>query len=211
MSNKLQIDLNSWNRKDHFQFFGQFEEPFFGITTELNCTAAYQYCKSKQISFFLYYLYQALAAAQEIENFRYRIVDGNVYLFEQINASPTIMRPDGTFGFSYIDYSENFEIFYQNAILARDAVQAGSGLIPAVSGENVIHFSTLPWIRFTAVSHARSFSFPDSAPKVTFGKLTIVGDQKVIPVSVHAHHGLVDGYHVGLYFEELQRRFNQLY
>lgn len=208
MSNKQLIDPDSWNRKDHFQFFAQFEEPFFGITTELNCTAAYQYCKANKISFFLYYLYQALAAAQEIENFRYRIVDGSVYLFDRINASPTIMRADGTFGFSYMDYYEDFKTFYEHAIKARDAVQAGSGLIPAVSGENVIHFSTLPWIRFTAVSHARSFSFPDSAPKVTFGKLTIAGDQKVFPVSVHAHHGLVDGYHVGLYFEVLQRRLN---
>ena len=208
MSGKQLIDLDSWNRKDHFHFFSQFDEPFFGITTELNCTVAYQYCKLKQISFFLYYLYQALAAAQEIENFKYRIVDGKVYLFDQINASPTIMRPDGTFGFSYMDFSKDFEEFYTRALAVREAVQAGSGLVPAVSGENVIHFSTLPWIRFTAVSHARNFSFPDSAPKVTFGKLTILGDQRVIPVSVHAHHGLVDGYHVGLYFDELQRRLN---
>lgn len=208
MSNRQLVDFNSWKRKEHFEFFSQFEEPFFGITCELNCTAAYQYCKSKQISFFLYYLYQALAAAQVIENFRYRIVDGNVYLYDRINASPTIMRPDGTFGFSYMDYSEDFDTFYSEAVKVRAAVQAGSGLIPAVSGENVIHFSTLPWIRFTSVSHARSFSFPDSAPKVTFGKLTIVGDHRVIPVSVHAHHGLVDGYHVGLYFEALRQRLN---
>jgi chloramphenicol O-acetyltransferase type A len=209
MSKSQIVDIDSWNRREHYQFFNQFEEPFFGITTELNCTAAYQYCKAEQISFFLYYLYQALAAAQKIENFRYRIVDGKVHLFEQINASPTIMRPDGTFGFSYMDYSEDFDTFYANAILVRDTVKVGTGLTPAVSGENVIHFSTLPWIRFSSVSHARSFAFPDSAPKVTFGKLTIIGDQRVIPVSVHAHHGLIDGYHVGLYFDALQERFNQ--
>lgn len=211
MSKSQLIDHDSWNRREHFDFFSKFEEPFFGITSELNCTVAYQYCKSKQISFFLYYLYQALSAAQEIENFRYRIIDGKVYLFEQINASPTIMRQDGTFGFSYMDYSADFETFYANAILVRDAVQAGTGLIPAVSGENVIHFSTLPWIRFTSVSHARSFSFPDSAPKVTFGKLTTIEDQKVIPVAVHAHHGLIDGYHIGLYFDALQERLNRKY
>lgn len=209
MSNSQLVDLNTWNRKEHFEFFSQFEEPFFGITTELNCTAAYDVCKSKQISFFLYYLYQALASAQEIDNFRYRIVDDKVYLFDQINASPTIMRPDGTFGFSYMDYSEDFDTFYEAAVKVRSTVQAGSGLIPAISGENVIHFSTLPWIRFTSVSHARSFSFPDSAPKVTFGKLTVQGDQRLIPVAVHAHHGLVDGYHIGLYFEALQERLNR--
>lgn len=26
---KQQLDLNTWARKDHFHFFGRFEEPFF--------------------------------------------------------------------------------------------------------------------------------------------------------------------------------------
>jgi chloramphenicol O-acetyltransferase type A len=30
----------------------------------------------------------------------------------------------------------------------------------------VIHFSAIPWLDFTSLSHARSYTFPDSCPKI---------------------------------------------
>jgi chloramphenicol O-acetyltransferase type A len=201
---KTAIDINTWVRKDHYRFFSQFEEPFFGITVSIDCTAAYHTAKEKGISFFQYYLYQALKAANAIENFRYRIVNKEVYLFDQINASPTINRTDGTFGFAYIDYNEHEDAFYANATEIIGKEKLATGLVPAVSGENVIHFSALPWIHFTAISHARCFSFADSCPKITFGKITEGNGKKELPVSIHVHHALVDGYHVGLFVEQFE-------
>jgi chloramphenicol O-acetyltransferase type A len=73
----------------------------------------------------------------------------------------------------------------------------------------VIHFSAVPWLDFTSVSHARSFSFPDSCPKITFGKaVEEAPGRKSMAVSVHVHHGLVDGSHVGLFAERFQHLLN---
>ena len=30
---KQVIDLDNWNRKEHFAFFSAFDDPFFGVTT----------------------------------------------------------------------------------------------------------------------------------------------------------------------------------
>lgn len=206
---KQLITLDDWKRKDHFQFFSKFEEPFFGVTINIDCTLAYQQAKEKGNSFFLYYLYRALKAANAIENFRYRIIDKEVYLFDQINASATINRPDETFGFSYMDYDKNEELFYQNAKEEIVRVQQSKGLIPAGSGENVIHFSAVPWLDFTSLSHARSFTFPDSCPKISFGKITENNGKKLMSVSIHAHHGLMDGFHIGLFAENFQKLMNE--
>jgi len=206
---KTAIDINSWVRKDHYRFFSQFEEPFFGVTVSIDCTLAYHYAKERGVSFFQHYLYQALKAANVIENFRYRIIDKEVYLFDVVHASPTVPRPDGTFGFSYIDYSNDEELFYLNATRIIETEKLASGLIPAVSGENVIHFSALPWLNFTSMSHARCFSFADSSPKITFGKITEENGKKLLPVAVHVHHALADGYHVGLFVEQLQSFMNR--
>lgn len=206
---KQLITLDDWKRKDHFQFFSKFEEPFFGVTINIDCTLAYQQAKEKSNSFFLYYLYRALKAANAIENFRYRIIDKEVYLFDQINASATINRPDETFGFSYMDYDKNEELFYQNAKEEIVRVQQSKGLIPAGSGENVIHFSAVPWLDFTSLSHARSFTFPDSCPKISFGKVTENNGKKLMSVSIHAHHGLMDGFHIGLFTEKFQELMNE--
>lgn len=202
------LDLDTWNRKDHFHFFKQFEEPFFGLTVKVDCTLAYQYSKKNKISFFLLYLHKALVAANKVTPFKYRIIDDKVVVYDTINASPTIGREDGTFGFSYMDYYENFEKFKLSANKEIQRVQSTIGLDPATSGDNVIHFSSMPWIDFTSVSHARNYSFNDSCPKISFGKMIEDNGKKLMSVSVHVHHALMDGYHVSQFIDEFQQLLN---
>lgn len=203
------LDLDNWPRKDHFNFFKQFEEPFFGVTVTIDCTKAYNKAKEEGISFFLYYLHKSLAAANTVEAFRYRIKGNEVLVYDEVHASPTINRPDGSFGFAYMDFYDDFETFYGEAQQETERVQNSKGLVPAVSGENVIHFSSIPWINFTSLSHARSFSFNDCIPKISFGKMTEANGVKIMPVSVHVHHALMDGYHVGQFIERFQQLMNE--
>ncbi|MFZ4547451.1 MAG: CatA-like O-acetyltransferase [Bacteroidales bacterium] len=205
---KTLIDIENWNRKEHFLFFSKFEDPFFGVTIHVDCTKAYLKAKEEQVSFFLYYLYRALKTANEVENFRYRIIGKHVYKFDYTNASATINRPDGTFGFAYMDYFEDESKFYEKALQEIENVKNTNSLLPAVSGENVIHFSAIPWLDFTSLSHARSFTHPDSCPKISFGKVTEKDGIKTMPISIHAHHGLMDGYHVGLFVDKFQMLLN---
>jgi chloramphenicol O-acetyltransferase type A len=114
------------------------------------------------------------------------------------------MRADQTFGFSLMEFTENMQDFATIVSTEIDRIQTTTGIITTEYPENLIHFSALPWIDFTSLSHARSFTWPDSCPKISFGKLTVENGKKTIPVSVHVHHGLVDGYHVGLFLEKLQ-------
>lgn len=206
---KKQLDLKHWARHEHFNFFRKFEEPFFGITLAIDCTKAYATAKEMNVSFFLYYLHKSLVAANHTEPFRYRIEDDRVVVYDVINASPTINRPDGTFGFAYLDYHEAFEVFQAEASKTIGNVRNNTGLFPAGSAENVIHYSSLPWIDFTSLSHARSFAFNDSVPKISFGKMTQVNDRRKMPVSVHVHHALMDGYHTAAFCELFQQLMNE--
>ncbi|MFM9989396.1 CatA-like O-acetyltransferase [Flavobacterium sp.] len=205
---KQKLNLDTWNRKEHFLFFKQMEEPFFGITTTIDCTNAYDKAKKLNISFFTYYLHKTLVAVNTIENFRYRIIDDEIYIFDTIDASATIMREDKTFGFSLIEYSNNINDFAEvtKAEIAR--IQTTTGLFTRDFQENLIHFSALPWINFTSFSHARSFTFPDSCPKISFGKMMIEKGKKTMSMSVHVHHGLMDGYHVGQFVNLFQELMN---
>ena len=204
MKQKLNLDI--WNRKEHFLFFKQMEEPFFGITTTIDCTNAYDKAKELNISFFTYYLHKTLVAVNAIENFRYRIIEDEIYIFDTIDASATIMREDKTFGFSLIEYSNNINDFAEITKKEIARIQTTTGLFTREFQENLIHFSALPWLNFTSFSHARSFTFPDSCPKISFGKMMNENGKKTMSMSVHVHHGLMDGYHVGQfvnYFQEL--------
>lgn len=109
------MDLDQWARKEHFEFFRTFDEPFFGVCVEADCTGTYARCQREQQSFFLFYLHQALAAANAVRPFRLRIEEGEVYVHDRVDVSPTISRTDGTFGYAYMEYDEDFERFAEAA------------------------------------------------------------------------------------------------
>ncbi len=198
------IDIESWNRKEHYEFYSKFEEPFYGVCIDVDCTKAYNICKENNISFFLYYLHKVMLANNTVEAMRYRISDGKPYIYDQIGSSATISRVDGTFGFSYIEFRENIHEFIEVANAEIDEVRRNGGLFPKKSGIDVFHFSSLPWINFTSVSHARSFTLEDSCPKISMGKMTVKDGKRFMPFSVHVHHALVDGNQLALFLEEVQ-------
>lgn len=204
-----EIDIDNWKRKDHFRFFNSFDEPFYGISTKIPCTGAYHFCKEKSWSFYKYYLHAALKVINGIEEFRTRIVNDKVFIFDTIHVSPTVLREDKTFGFSFVEFNEDFESFAKAAEIEFERVRGESGLDPLVSGIDVIHCSALPWVDVTSISHARNYKYKDSCPKVSFGKLVWEKEECWMSVSLHAHHGLADGYHAGLFFEKFQEIMNK--
>ncbi|MFY8180373.1 MAG: CatA-like O-acetyltransferase [Flavobacterium sp.] len=205
---KQKLNLEAWNRKEHFLFFKQMEEPFFGVTITVDCTKAYKKAKEMGVSFFTYYLHKTLSAVNQFEPFRYRIIDNEVYIFDRIDVSSTILREDKTFGFSQIEYSKDLNQFAENTKKEIARIQTTTGLFTREYSENLIHFSALPWINFTSFSHARSFTWPDSCPKISFGKMIDENGKKTMSMSIHVHHGLMDGYHVGAFIEVIQNELN---
>jgi chloramphenicol O-acetyltransferase type A len=197
------INIETWNRKEHFLFFSKFEEPFWGVTVDVDFTALYLLAKEKNVSFYSSYLFLILRSINQVEQMRYRYDDKNVYQYSQISVSPTVLREDGTFGFSYVDFSHAFPIFQTELQQQIEKVKDGKGLNLGEYRDDVIHFSALPWLEFRALSHARSFKNGDSCPKISVGKLVQKKGRRIMPLSIHVNHALVDGYHVSQFFSIL--------
>lgn len=200
------IDLSTWNRREHFDFFSQLDEPFHGLVVNVDCTWAYQHCKQENISFFLFYLHQVLKAVNVTDAMRYRIEDGQVVDYPCIHASATIDRSDHTFAFCSIDYQSEFSPF---SLAAKKAIlsvkeSTGLGFNSSMIRNDVIHFSAMPWISFTGLTHARHFQQKDSVPKISVGKYFKQGDKLMMPVATYVHHGLADAYHVHQFLQTLE-------
>ena len=204
---RKKVDLDSWVRRAHFEFFRTFDEPYYGVCVRVDCTKAHAAAKRKGYSFFLYYLYQSIAAAQRVEAFRLRIEEGEVFRYDQIDAGSTLMRPDGTFGFGYYTYSEAIETFMAESGREVERVRGTTGL-ERRNVPNIIRYSALPWLDFTSLSHARRFAAGDSCPWISFGKMTEENGRRSMPMSIHVHHALVDGVDVGRYVECFQDLMN---
>ncbi len=200
------LDQSKWNRKEHFDFFKKFDEPFFGIVTEIDCTKAYQISKSKNQSFFAYYLHKSICAINAVEEMRYRINGDDIIIQDQVHASTTIGREDGTFAFTFVPFDLDFDIFNNSLQAEINSVQnsAGLRLIEGDTRRDVIHYSSIPWHTFSGLTHARDYKVEDSCPKITFGKMFSKEGKKIMNVAIYVHHGLADGYHIAKYLKIFQ-------
>ena len=158
---KQVIDLDNWNRKEHFAFFSAFDDPFFGVTTLVDFTNVYRQSKEQNVSFFLYSLHFLLKCVNETDAFKLRIEKDSVVRYDTIHISPTIGREDGTFGFGFFEYDPDIDLFIQKATQEIERVKNG-----------------------------------DSVPRISTGKLMQENSKYLLPISVCAHHGLMDGRNV---------------
>ena len=206
------LDLDGWRRREHFEFFRGFDNPFFNVCAPVEVTALYERSRQPEgPSFFLATLHLSLTAANEIEEFRYRIRGHRVLIHDFLHASSTVLRSDGTFGFAYFELDSAFSRFQEQGeeTLARVGGSTGT-LDPLEERDDLIHYSVIPWVSFTSFSHARNWGKGDSVPKLTFGKHFQDGEKRRMPVSVEVHHALMDGLHVGRFFERFQALLDDL-
>lgn len=204
------LDLDTWPRRQVFEFYRNFDKPYFNVCVRLDVTKLVSELKKHPgISVALTYHYFALKAANEIEQFRYRLRDGRVLVHEVINGGTTLMLPNETFTLVYFDYAKTFAEFIGPAQRAVEETRNAGGFHPRHEDDARIHCTTLPWISFTSFSHARNWRREDSVPKISFGKFTKENDRTVMPFSVEVHHALVDGLHVGRYIARIEEMLAQ--
>lgn len=199
------LDLATWPRREVFEFYRCFDKPYFNICTRLDVTNLLSELRNHPgVSVALTYHYFALKAANEIEQFRYRLRGDKVLVHELINGGTTLMLPNETFTLVYFDYAATFAEFIGPAQRAVEETKKEGAFRPRHEDDARIHCTTLPWIAFTSFSHARNWGREDSVPKISFGKFTREGDRTLMPFSVEVHHALVDGLHVGRYVARME-------
>jgi len=199
------LDVESWARRDVFEFFRGFDKPYFNVCTRLDVTNLLAFLRSKSnVSVSLTYHYFALRMANEIEPFRYRLREGRVLVHDVIHGGTTVLLPNETFTLTYFDYHENFGKFIDGAMRAVEETRLGAGAFMPRQDDARIHFTTIPWFSFTSFSHARNWGQEDSVPKIAFGKFMRDNERDFLPISVEVHHALMDGLHVGRYLSRFE-------
>ena len=199
------IDLANWSRRELFEFFIDYTNPYFNICALVDVTELVSFVHGRpdlRISLALHYF--ALRVANEIEPFRYRRKDRKVIVYDVVNGGTTVLLPNESFAYAYYSYQRNFEQFVNEMGKAIDDVRTRNGELKPTQRDDVIYHTTLPWISFTSFAHARNKGRGDSVPRIVFGKFTKENDRVRLPISVEVHHALMDGLHVGRYLTRLE-------
>ena len=202
------VDVENWNRKTTFEFFKDYEDPFFNMTAHLDATKLYHFCKEKNLSFSLANLFYSMQTANEIKEFRFRLKNEQVVEFETIHATQTILHDDETFSFCYFENKESVFEFNEAGKIALEKYKKLKTFDVENDRIDLIYFSVIPWISFTSFKHATRFDNRHTIPRMVFGKMFEDGKKRKLPHSVEVHHALCDGVHVGKYFNILQEKFD---
>ena len=148
------------------------------------------------------FIYAVAKCANDIEEFRYRFMDGQVVLFERIHTAFTYIDPGS-------DLFKVVNVEMQNTIegyvsAAKSEAETQKEYFTGPLGNDVFQFSPLPWINFTHVSHTISGRKDNATPLFDWGKFTEKDGRVMLPFSVQVHHSFVDGVHIGRLVDSLQ-------
>lgn len=198
------ININTWKRKAQFEFFKNFDDPFFSATSNIDCTTMFNAIKNSKQSFFSVYMYCALKALNNIPEFKTRIAEDNVVQYDVINGTTTVFKKDETFSFCYFQYHDDFTLFSKELQEAISQAKQSKTLI-SNNDLNLVYVSVIPWRSFTNIKHPRSGNKSESVPRIVFGKVFELDNKFLMPVSIDAHHSLADGYHASLFFNQFEK------
>ncbi|WP_040949537.1 CatA-like O-acetyltransferase [Gorillibacterium massiliense] len=208
MGSYKEIDMSTWKRAVHCHIFRSSVQPQYGVSFELDITHFLPRVKERGLSFTLAMVYAVTKCANEIEEFRYRFLDGKVVLYDRIHTSFTYLNKETElFKVVNVEMQETMEEY---VAVAAEVERNQKDYFTGPPGNDVYQFSPVPWISFTHISHTDSGKKDNAAPNINWGKFFERDGKIILPFSVQVHHSFVDGLHIGKLADALQSYLNEL-
>lgn len=201
------IDENNWKRALHCNIFRNNIEPSYCVTFELDITKFLLKLKEKNYSFTFSLIFLTSKCANEIEEFRYRFLNGQVVLYNKINTAFTYLNKETKlFKVVNVNMQNSIEEYISTASkTAENQKEYFTGPL----GNDVFQFSPIPWLTYTHISHTNSGKKDNATPIFNWGKYFERENKIILPFSVQVHHSFVDGLHIGKLAESLQNTLNK--
>jgi chloramphenicol O-acetyltransferase type A len=203
-SRYTEVDLSTWPRRTTYEFFLNYKDPFFNFAANVDVTRLRRFCRENKLPFSIATLFYSQQAANSIREFRLRWLGGKVVEFESIEATQTILNDDETFSFCYFEARPTVFEFVEAGRAARKKYLKLKTFDVESDRIDMIYYSVIPWVSFTSFKHASSGDRTQTVPRIVFGKIFFAGERELMPLSVEAHHAMMDGLHVGRFFERFQ-------
>ena len=199
-----EIQFEHPHQKDHFEFFRGMEWPHFSLVAHIEFGKVYEHIKSHGLHFTSSVVYLVCRAANDIPQFRRRIRGEKLVEHDLVHPSFTVNAEEaGVFSFCYVEYTTEFVPFSADVRSSIAAVKKDPHVKDEPGRDDYLFLSSIPWVHFTGMTHAMPITDVDSVPRITWGKLGGYSGT-LLPLSVQAHHAVVDGRHAGQFFARFE-------
>ncbi|MCB0587852.1 MAG: chloramphenicol acetyltransferase [Phaeodactylibacter sp.] len=204
------VHFSDEHRRKHYEFFRNMSQPHFNICSRVDISRLLPVLKKRHLRFTPTIVYCVARAANDIPAFRQRIRGEQVVEHEVAHPSFTVLTEiSEVFSFCTVTYQSGYSAFSREALSRIEAMQQRPSMEDEKGRDDYLYLSAFPWVSFTSVQHAMHYDPVDSVPRIAWGKFFEETGKTWLPLSVQAHHGLVDGRHMGRFFENIQFLLSQ--
>ena len=203
------IDMNTWPRREIYDFFSPISNPFYSVTFTLDVTNLYRYVKERELSFYYGLVYLCTQAVNRVEAFLYTLEDGRVRIYDKRQPSFTdLEKGSELFRMVFVPCEGSLDEFCRAAKAKSESQHFFFD--PTAETNDLIYFSCLPWMDVTGLTNERNLDPDDAIPRIAWGKYIDVNGRKQLHLSLEINHRLIDGVHLGRFNEELCRLIEAL-
>ena len=211
---RKEIDLNTWDRKEHFEFFSRNATPHYCVAFNVDVTNLLHFTRTNKLSFYYSLVYLCTQTVNEIDAFLMETEDNKVYAIDQRIAS-FIDLAKGSTVFHVVCLPQQQDIF---AFCSQAREQSTNNPLTLqqscqITDPKVI-FSCLPWLDMTTCTNERDYTDAklkdDTAPIIVWGKYIQKDGKFTLNMTLDVNHRLIDGYHVGQFAQKLQNIIDSL-
>ncbi len=203
------IDMENFPRRKHFEYFCSLQYPYVGVTNHVDVTELVQFCKKQQYSFYLVFLHLAALAADSVREFRQRVHNKEIIEYSECPTSHIELLDNGTYCYCTLHHHMPLEDYIVCAEKARKLCREKGNIEEDEDVESMYFVSTLPWLHYTSLIQPVAGG-EESNPRITWGKFQKDHNgREQLPVTVLAHHGLVDGIHIAQFYQNLEKQIRE--
>ena len=204
------IDKNTWPRRGIYDFFAPMSDPFYTLTFPVDVTPLRAWCKAGGLPFYPAMVFAVTRAMERTEAFLYKDRGGTIVRHDTLVPSFTDLRPGSDqFHIVTLEAGEDPADFCRRAKAAsaaqREFITAGPW-----PEDQLVYFTCLPWFPVTALKNERNLDPADSVPRAAWGRWEEKGDRTELLLRLELNHRLLDGVHVGRFYEALKEWMGQL-
>ena len=202
------IDMSSYSRKAQFDYFRSLQYPYVGVTVDQDVTDAFLFSKETGRSFYLTVLHAAALAADGVPELRQRIKGDGIIEYSECPTSHTEPTKEGGYCYCTLHHHMGIAEYFAEAEEARKNC-ALNGITEDADSESMYFISALPWLHYSALIQPVAGG-DESNPRITWGKYEKTDSGRIImPVSILAHHALVDGSHIAQFYANLNQEIEK--
>ncbi len=201
---KTYIDMQSYPRRSHFEYFRHLAYPYVGLTANVDVTSLLKKAKALGGSGFHAILWATSRAANAVPQLRQRIEGDGIVEYDHCDAGHTVALPDETFCNCTTDCRRSLEEFLPYARQQQERAKLHHGFVnPDEDESGMIFTSCVPWVAFTQC--IQPVPIPaDCNPRIVCGKYIKEGDRTLMPLHIQCNHALVDGLHLAKFYQEFE-------